>query len=68
MSENEKYIIKATKDDIIIDNADLMDMAAVATNLLHRVAQEMGAKMIAHSENGDFTVKIITSKTKEEQK
>lgn len=66
MDENEKYIIKATKDDIIIDNANLMDMAAVATNLLHRIAQEMGAKMITHSEDGGFTIQIITSKTKGE--
>lgn len=44
MNENEKYIIKATKDDIIIDNADLMDMAAVATNLLHRVAKKWERK------------------------
>ena len=62
MNENEKYIIKATKVDIIIDGADLLDMSAVATNLLRRVAHEIGGKMTTRSENGDFTIQIITSK------
>lgn len=62
MAKDKKYIIKATKDYIKINNASLFDMTSIAIKILQRVAKGCGGKFIAHQEGMNFHVEIRVDK------